>query len=189
MELGLPSGLHPWLHSKTSQYGRTQTMKNMMKVVTGKIESYESKKHEIQSLQIQIIKEMNNMEAFYRANKYSDNNPKPHLEKEVITLYNANKKRIANAGIDNSNLKEFIKNSDRKHQEDIKKIKDEIRREQAPPVYHDRMPVNSPPAEPSKSRENERAEAKPDWDDEQYSAYKRERNGINEFDSRYEYCV
>ena len=105
-------------------------MKKMMKEVTGKIESYTSKKHEMHILQSQIIKEMNNMEVFYRENKYNDNKPKPHLEKEVITLYNANKIRIERAGIGTSNLKPFIKNSEREQHEQKTRHINEYKRTQ-----------------------------------------------------------
>lgn len=121
MELGVPSMLQPWLHSKKSQTGLTQTMKGMMKSVTGNLVRFEHIKHEERQLAVQIIKEMNTMELFYREHPYSENNPKPHLEKEVMTLYNANKKRIESAGIQTSGLKQFMKNSERKELELQKK--------------------------------------------------------------------
>jgi len=178
-------------------------MKKMMKVVTGKIESYTTKKHEMEVLQDQIIKEMNEMEAFYRDNKYSDNKPKPHLEDEVINSYNANKKRIERAGINTNTLKPLMRNSTRKYNEDRLKIEEELRRNPASPHDEDRMPVNYHTAEPRKSRNDsedysssglpvpqKRAEEKSDWDDEEYEEFHRERGKQNdEFGSRYEYCV
>ena len=195
MELGLHSILHPWLHSKTSQYGITQTMKKMMKEVTGKIESYTSKKHEMQILQNQVIKEMNDMELFYRHNQYNDNKPKPYLEQEVIDLYESNRKRITNAGINHESLKILVKNSQRKQDEERKIMRDEIRKEEI-------MPVNSNEEDRRHYKEEFEKDHGADrpvplkhpaeknyYDEGEYAAYERDRNGGNEFASRYEYCV
>jgi len=121
MELGVHSILQKLLYSKKSQTGVSETMKGMMKSVSGKISSFERIQHEERSLQKQIIKEMNNMELFYRQNPFSLTNPKPHLEREVINSYEANMKRIQLAGIETKYLKDFIKNSVRTEHEQRKK--------------------------------------------------------------------
>jgi len=108
----------------------TQKMKGMMKSATENLERYERIKYEMRRLEVGIIKKMNDMELFYSEHPFSDTNPKPHLEKDVINLYNANKKRIEKDGIETRNLTNFMKNSDRKELERNQKFNHDFPRTQ-----------------------------------------------------------
>jgi len=99
-------------------------MKGMMKSVADNLGRFEHIKHEERQLEGKIIKEMNTMELFYREHPYSENKPKAHLEKQVIDMYNTNKKRIDSVGIRTSHLNPFMKNSERKEQAIEKRIAD-----------------------------------------------------------------
>ena len=141
MELGVPAMLQPWFHSANSQTGKALKMKGMMKSASDNLDKFERIKHEERRLELQIIKEMNTMELFYREHPFSDINRKPHLEREVTDLYYQNKKRIEIDGIGMKNLTKFMKNSDRTESENRKKYQNDIARRE--PVSKDEYEVKN----------------------------------------------
>jgi len=200
MEVGVPDFLQTVFYTEKSQMGCTMKMKGMMKSVSDKLGRYEHIRNEMTRLSHEIVLEMNEMNLFYQTHPYSETNKKAHLEKEVVNLYQANNKRIVNAGILTTHLKQFTTHKERKAMNNEKEFQDRLSQRKAlskdkteegyDPRYRD-YEYNKPHEGKSTRHilhDTKETRTQPTYeDDEDYDEYLRKRGP--DFSSRYEYKI